>query len=91
MSYRDADFLARHAYGLGIDPVSYAERSVTMILDVHDMVTVSRAAEPATFPGYCLEMTTAAVASRIVGAFLEAGWTPPEVPGAKDEITGEAS
>jgi hypothetical protein len=79
MSYNDIDFLARHAYGLGIDPVDYAEGYVTSAIDVHLNVAASRFEDPATFPGYCLDLTTGALARRIVGILLDAGWTPPEI------------
>ena len=42
-------------------------------------ITAARQEDPATFPGYTLELSPAALARRIVGGLLDAGWTPPEV------------
>jgi hypothetical protein len=73
--------LARLAYERGISPLDWAEGHVNQLIDVHIMVWSSRLQDPATFPGYPIELTTGALARRIIGELLDAGWTLPE-PGA---------
>ncbi len=86
---RDIDTLAKWAYARGTDPVEYAEGYVTSAIEVHLAVAESRAEDPSTFPGYCLEMTVNALARRIVGILLDAGWQAPEL--IRDPDTEEAS
>ena len=77
----DIGFLARFAYDHGQDPIDYAASNVIQIhIDVYLTVLAARATDPASFPGYVLEATTAALSRRILGDLLDAGWTPPEVP-----------
>jgi hypothetical protein len=76
----DIDFLARYAYEQGTDPVTYAEGYVTQLLEVHLLVWAVREDEPGAFPGYCIDLTLGAVARRIIGTLMAAGWKPPEVP-----------
>jgi hypothetical protein len=77
----DIDGLAQFAYDRGADPVDYAEGHITQLLEVHLLVWATREDDPSAFPGYCIELTLGAAARRIIGAMLDAGWTPPEVPG----------
>lgn len=70
-------FLAKYAYALGIDPTAYAERHITDLIEVHLVVAGTRMDNPAAFPGYCIELTIGALACRILGELLDAGWTAP--------------
>jgi hypothetical protein len=73
----DMDYLARLAYELGQDPVTYAEKTTRALIDAHMAVAAARAENPRTFPGYCIPLTTDALAGRIVAWLLDAGWSPP--------------
>lgn len=75
----DVDVLARLAYGLGIDPVAHAQAAVAMVIHANDIVTVARATRPASFPSYPPDTSPDAVAARILGVLLDAGWKPPEL------------
>jgi hypothetical protein len=76
----DIDGLDDWAYALGKDPLVYAETSTATLISAHELVIASRAEDPATFPGYSLDLSTEALARRIIGTLMDAGWTPPEVP-----------
>jgi hypothetical protein len=84
---------ARWSYERGRDPVEYAETCVVQVhLDAHLTITTSRADTPASFPGYLLELTPDALARRIVGGLLDAGWVSPagpESPVASEDGIGE--
>lgn len=70
--------IARMSYERGRDPVEYAETHIVKIhLDVYLTITTSRAVDTATFPGYLLELTPEALARRIIGSLLDAGWVSP--------------
>jgi hypothetical protein len=72
--------LAKWAYAHGTDPIDWAIDSIAKNnIDVYLTITAARHEDPATFPGYTLELSPAALARRIVGDLLDAGWTPPEV------------
>lgn len=76
----DICFLARFAYEHGEDPISYAAQAVIQThVDVYLAICAGRAGDPASFPGYVLELTTEALSRRILGDLMDAGWTPPEV------------
>ena len=77
----DLSFLAEFAYGNGIDPIDYATAHVIEgHLKVYLGVRDARAVNPASFPIYDADLSTAVLARRILGDLLDAGWTPPEVP-----------
>jgi len=78
------NFLARFAYALGTDALTYAEGHIRTLIEVHNEVWYSRAEDPAAFPGYCIELTFEALARRILGDLLDAGWTCPA--GAADQV-----
>jgi hypothetical protein len=70
--------LAQWAYRHGTDPIDWAVESVVgNQISVYLTITAARAENPANFPGYVLELTQGALARRIVGGLLDAGWTPP--------------
>ena len=72
--------LASYAYAHGTDPIDWAIDSIAKNnIDVYLSIVAARQEDPATFPGYTLELSPAALARRIVGGLLDAGWTPPEV------------
>jgi hypothetical protein len=76
----DIAFLARFAYDQGTDPIDYA--TVNVIeghLQVYLTVLAARVVDPASFPIYDPELSTAVLSRRILGDLLDAGWTPPEV------------
>ena len=73
--------LARLAYSHGQDPIDYASRLVQMHIEVNLTVRLARAEDPATFPGYLLDLSLDALSRRVIGDLLDAGWTPPEVTG----------
>lgn len=76
----DINFLARFAYTNGIDPIDYAAHGIIQAhVDVHLAICAGRAENPASYPGYWRDLTTAALSRRILGDLLDAGWTPPEV------------
>lgn len=74
----DIGFLARFAYEHGEDPIDYATQGVIQIhVESWLMICAARAESPASFPGYTLELSPAALSRRILGDLLDAGWTPP--------------
>ena len=70
--------LASFAYDNGQDAITYAEQVIVIQLDVRSTVYVHRLENPDAFPLYGPDLTLAAVARRIIGELLDAGWTPPE-------------
>jgi hypothetical protein len=69
----DMDFLASFAYSTGQHPVDYAADNVIRAhIDAHFT--------PDSFPGD-VNPATVALSRRILGDLMDAGWTPPEVPG----------
>jgi hypothetical protein len=76
----DIGYLDQLAYLQGRDPIDWAADKAREYIDVHLQVWGSRLVDPSTFPIYCIPLTTEALANRIVGGLLEAGWTPPPPP-----------
>lgn len=74
----DLNPLALYAYHLGTTPMQWAEEHVRDMINIHQDVIASRAANPGAWPGYCIEMTQEALARRILGELLDAGWTCPD-------------
>ena len=68
---------ARIAYQAGINPVDYAEAELTVLIGVHMGLAEVCADLGVTAPAGSL--TVGAMARRILGAVLEAGWVPPSV------------
>lgn len=78
----DISPLAKQAYEQGYTPIAFAEMTVRALIEAHAHVvagrTVTADAFPAdAFPDFPIELTASALASRIVGIFLDAGWTVP--------------
>ncbi|WP_262015646.1 hypothetical protein [Micromonospora sp. Mcm103] len=74
----DRSSLGHAAYAAGISPIEWAVRLARAQLEVQAEVLGSRATDPDAYPGYLLPLTDDAVARRIVGELLNAGWNPPE-------------
>jgi hypothetical protein len=74
----DISYPAQYAYEHGTDPITYAESHVTMLIGVHLGVAAAREENPQSFPIYSPDVSNEALARRIVGGLLDAGWTPPE-------------
>ena len=68
---------ARIAYNAGIDPIDYAETELAVLIGVHLGLASVCADLGVTAPVGTL--TVEALARRILGSILEAGWVPPEV------------
>jgi replicative DNA helicase len=75
----DIDGLAKYAYSRGQHPISYAADRVAIAIEAHQDVVQSRTDAPASFPLYGDDLSPAALARRIVGTLMAAGWTSPEV------------
>ncbi|GAA0853319.1 hypothetical protein ACFQVD_26725 [Streptosporangium amethystogenes subsp. fukuiense] len=73
----DIDPLAKVAYERGYHPIAFAEMKVKVLIDAHSNVITGRAVNPDAFPDFPVELTSSALASRIVGELLDAGWTAP--------------
>ena len=76
----DISGLARLSYEMGVDPLDYAERQIQILIEVHATVEASRAVAPETFPGFSPDLSLDALARRILGNLLDAGWEPPVWP-----------
>lgn len=74
----DVDPLARVAYRHGRDTIDWAIHLAKNEIEVRETILAARAEDPNAFPGYVLELTHEAVARRIVGNLLDAGWKPPD-------------
>ncbi len=73
----DLDSIAVATYAHGGDPIDWACTAVGACLDARDTVREARELSPAAFPGWG-ERDNMAVARKIVGTLLGAGWTPPD-------------
>lgn len=76
----DINALARISYESGIDPIDYAEGQILLLMKAHGRVMLARTLNPAAFPGFGIELTPEALARRIIGNLLDAGWTAPVWP-----------
>jgi len=80
----DLGVLAQLAYDAGIDPIDFAEEQVTLQLGVYLAITIGREAlEPLLGP---VDVSVPAMARRILGALLDAGWQPPVWPIPEPEV-----
>ena len=68
---------ARIAYDLGISPIDYAEAELTVLIGVH--LGLASVCADLGVDAPVGSLTAGAMARRILGAVLDAGWTPPEV------------
>jgi len=68
---------ARIAYNAGINPVDYAETELTVLIGVH--LSLASLCADLDVPVPEGTLTVGALSRRIVAAFWDAGWQPPEV------------
>lgn len=88
----DIDGLDKVAYEQGRDPIDWATQKSRDYIDAHLEIWGGRLKDPSYFPGYCIPLTTEALARRIVGGLMDAGWTPPSLGnGGEDHREAEAS
>lgn len=73
------DPLASAAYKFGTSPLDWALFLTQTAITAHLRVIVARGSNRAAFPLYCIPLTVDALACRIVGELLDAGWRAPNV------------
>ena len=73
----DIDGLSAWAYETGITPLDWAINTARTEIDVWLHVCEGRADNPASFPGYHPDLGVEALARRIIGSLLDAGWRIP--------------
>jgi hypothetical protein len=73
----DIDGLSAWAYEQGTDPLDWAIKTVDTQIDVWMIVCAGRAQNPALFPGFHPDLSVEALARRIVGRLMDAGWRVP--------------
>lgn len=78
------DELSAWAYEQGTDPLDWAVKSIDTQIDVWMIVCAGRAQNPASFPGFHPDLSVEALARRIVGRLMDAGW---RAPGNTDTLT----
>ena len=71
---------ARAAYAEGADPIEWAVFLAQAAMEAASLVAEVRETRPDGLPWYGAIPTDESVARRIVGALLDAGWTPPARP-----------
>lgn len=72
------DPLARVAYATGTAPLDWAIQLASMMVELHFTVTLARVQDPASYPGLRgTDVTADGCGRRLIGALLDAGWTPP--------------
>jgi hypothetical protein len=69
--------IARSAYANGTDPVDWAVTLAQVQIETAATILITREHTPGAYPQFRGELTAEAVARRIVGELLDAGWTPP--------------
>ena len=73
--------------GSGRIPAAQAETTITTLITTRAQVVAAREDNPAAFPGYVLDLAPEASARAILGALLDAGWTPPGAEAADREAS----
>ncbi|MEV7013346.1 hypothetical protein [Streptosporangium sp. NPDC051022] len=73
----DISPLAQQAYDRGYTPIAFAEMSVQSLIEAHAHLVTGQPVDPDAFPDFPVELTVSALASRIVGTLLDAGWMAP--------------
>jgi hypothetical protein len=64
---------AEIAYAAGIDPIGFAETEIASLLQAHFACAVRVAFTPGPHP----DLTSGAIARRLIGLLLNCGWTAP--------------
>lgn len=80
----DLDYLSRWGYARGEDPIDVAIKRVATLAEVWTTLQEREANGLARLPAW-QDITSAALARKVVGALLDAGWRPPT-----DEVLAEA-
>ena len=75
----DISSIDQAAYNQGINPITWAEWVVGSLIEIHLIVNRDRLEDPESWPGYSIDLTVEALASRVLGELLDAGWTPPDL------------
>lgn len=83
----DINASARAAYTEGVSPIEYAVQLAWTQMEVQAEVLVSRIDNPQAYPGYLLPLDSDAVARRIIGELLDAGWSPPHTTSTPRFVT----
>jgi len=77
MTDTDIDAVARSAYANGVSPIDWAVTVTKTQIECRDMIRDARRHTPSAFPIFVGSLDDDAVARRIVGRLLDAGWIPP--------------
>jgi hypothetical protein len=72
----DLDGVSEAAYANGMSPLDWSEFIVRNLIETHYTVIHGRHHNPASYPAYSIELTDDALARRIIGALMDAGWEP---------------
>ena len=79
----DIDGLSAWAYKHGVAPLDWAINSAQIEITAWMHVCAGRADNPSSFPGYTQDLSSEALARKIVGTLLDAGWRMPgSAPGS---------
>lgn len=81
--------IARTAYANGVDPVDWAVELTQTQIETSAEILFAREQRPDAYPQFRGELTAGAVARRIVGELLDAGWTPPAVAGRCEQCNND--
>lgn len=85
---KDIDGLPAYQYEIGQDPIDVAIGIAETQLFCRDQVLAGRAESPAAFPAYGSD-EAGAIARRIVGDLMGAGWKPPTAEEIKAALDGD--
>jgi hypothetical protein len=86
----DIGFLAASKYAAGKSPIDVAEGSIVTLLTVHTNLLLRAAAGRKPLPAW-QDLSFAALARKIVGELLDAGWEPPsdeDIRAAAEHLKG---
>lgn len=72
------DYIAALGYRDGVDTITVGTDRVALLVETWDRIGCAREANPDAFPGAVwADLSIAAVARKVLGSLLDAGWTPP--------------
>jgi hypothetical protein len=75
----DIAYTAQVQYEHGVDPIDWAIEQTRITIDAREFVREARATNPALVPWYGPDLSDEALARRVVGHLLDAGWEPPVI------------
>jgi hypothetical protein len=78
--------LARFAYAEGVNPIDYAVRVAEAEIGASQAIIAARRYKPGAYPVFKGSLESDAIARRVIGALLDAGWTPPGTPFEVDPL-----